>query len=68
MSLDLVIDAINALIDDANRNERLGSWFADVDTYARKVLYTLHCKTFDLQSNLPGLVGARICLRRQLQQ
>ena len=46
MSLDLVIDAIDALIDDANRDERLRSWFSDVDTYARKVLYALSYKPF----------------------
>lgn len=66
MSLDLVIDAMDALIDDANRDERLRSWFSDVDTYARKVLYALHCRQFN-SKNLIGLVGTWIRLGRGLQ-
>ena len=66
MSLDLVIDAMDALIDDANRDERLRSWFSDVDTYARKVLYALLCRQCN-SKNLIGLVGTWIRLGRGLQ-
>ncbi|KAF8632724.1 hypothetical protein AX15_001721 [Amanita polypyramis BW_CC] len=38
-SFDIVIDAIDALIDDAQRDEQLRAWFQRVDTYLRKVLF-----------------------------
>ena len=68
MSIDLVIDAIDALIDDVNCDERWRSWFSDVDKCARKVLYALHLKTFDSKFDLPGPVGGRIRLGRRLKQ
>jgi len=36
--MDIVVDAFNALRDDANRDEELRNWFKDVDAYVRKVL------------------------------
>ena len=38
MSLDIVLDAVDAIIDDTRRDEALRDWFAAVDTYIRKVL------------------------------
>ncbi|KAK2464849.1 hypothetical protein APHAL10511_003148 [Amanita phalloides] len=37
-SLNLVIDAMDALIDDAYKDEGLRHWFQDVNVYARQVL------------------------------
>ncbi|KDQ55295.1 hypothetical protein JAAARDRAFT_159347 [Jaapia argillacea MUCL 33604] len=37
-SMNIVVDAINVLIDDARRDEELRAWFTQVDAYARKVL------------------------------
>jgi len=37
-SLSVIIDAVNALIDDAKRDPELKDWFKKVDTYIRKVL------------------------------
>ncbi|KAF8805918.1 hypothetical protein BYT27DRAFT_7191832 [Phlegmacium glaucopus] len=37
-SLDLIVDAINALIDDTRRDKGLREWFESVDVYIRKVL------------------------------
>jgi hypothetical protein len=37
-SLDMITDAVNTLIDDANQDERLRAWFLEVRTYLRKVL------------------------------
>ncbi|KDR71966.1 hypothetical protein GALMADRAFT_253273 [Galerina marginata CBS 339.88] len=37
-SMDIMTDAIDALIDDANRDEALKQWFEAVDLYIRKVL------------------------------
>lgn len=36
-SLDIVIDAINALVDDTRRDETLREWFKSVEAYIRKV-------------------------------
>jgi Family of unknown function (DUF5923) len=36
-SMDDIVDAINALYDDANRDEELREWFKSVDSYSRKV-------------------------------
>ena len=36
--MDQIKDAIDALYDDANRDEGLRNWFRQVDQYARKVL------------------------------
>lgn len=38
MSLDIVLDAIDAIIDDTRRDEGLREWFSAVDAYIRKVL------------------------------
>ncbi|KAF8890527.1 hypothetical protein CPB84DRAFT_1816344 [Gymnopilus junonius] len=37
-SVDTITDAVDALIDDANRDEALKEWFSAVDLYIRKVL------------------------------
>ncbi|PPQ71059.1 hypothetical protein CVT26_011461 [Gymnopilus dilepis] len=37
-SLDTITSAVDALIDDANRDEALKEWFSAVDLYIRKVL------------------------------
>lgn len=39
--LDIVIDAINALIDDTRRDQSLSEWFKSVDVYIRKVFLPL---------------------------
>lgn len=65
-SLDLVIDAIDALIDDANRDEHLRSWFKDVDTYARKVWYKHFERDLYLFDRL-GFIGTGIRLGRAMQ-
>lgn len=39
--LDVVIDAINALIDDTRRDQSLREWFESVDIYIRKVFMRL---------------------------
>jgi hypothetical protein len=36
-SPDIIFDALNILVDDANRDEELKDWFGGVQTYARKV-------------------------------
>ncbi|KAF8186734.1 hypothetical protein BJ912DRAFT_1032111 [Pholiota molesta] len=38
MSMDVIIDAVNALVDDARRDEGLRRWWTDVDAYVHKVL------------------------------
>ena len=40
-SMDIVIDAINALIDDTRRDQSLSEWFKSIDVYIRKVSLTL---------------------------
>jgi hypothetical protein len=37
-SLDLIIDAINALVDDTHRDQGLREWFKSIDVYIRKIL------------------------------
>lgn len=37
-TMDGIFDAINVLIDDTRRDPELRDWFANVDTYMRKVL------------------------------
>ncbi|KAL0961531.1 hypothetical protein HGRIS_006470 [Hohenbuehelia grisea] len=37
-SMNLILDAMNVLIDDTRRDEELRDWFKQVDTYIRKVL------------------------------
>ncbi|KAF4574250.1 hypothetical protein EYR40_006036 [Pleurotus pulmonarius] len=37
-TMDGIFDAINVLIDDTRRDPELRDWFANVDTYIRKVL------------------------------
>jgi len=37
-SLDIIIDAIDAIIDDTRRDQALREWFKSIDTYIRKVL------------------------------
>jgi hypothetical protein len=37
MSMDVIIDAVNALVDDARRDEGLRRWWTDVDAYVHKV-------------------------------
>ena len=46
--LDIVIDAINALIDDTRRDQGLREWFKSVDVYIRKVLLPLLYYTYAL--------------------
>ena len=35
--MDIVVDAINALVDDTRRDQSLREWFKSVDVYIRKV-------------------------------
>ena len=46
--MDLVIDAINALIDDTRRDESLREWFKSIDAYIRKVFLALRYHIFAL--------------------
>ena len=39
-SLDIIFDAFNALVDDADRDKELKDWFSEVQTYARKARLT----------------------------
>jgi hypothetical protein len=36
-SIDIIIDAVNALVDDAQRDKEFKDWFKKVDTYIHKV-------------------------------
>jgi hypothetical protein len=38
LSLDIVLDAVNAIIDDTRRDESLREWFSAINAYIRKVL------------------------------
>jgi hypothetical protein len=40
-SLDIIIDAINALVDDTHRDQGLREWFKSIDGYIRKVFLPL---------------------------
>ena len=35
--MDIVVDAINALVDDTRRDQGLRDWFKSIDVYIRKV-------------------------------
>jgi Family of unknown function (DUF5923) len=35
--MDIVVDAVNALIDDTRRDQSLREWFKSIDVYIRKV-------------------------------
>ncbi|KAF8639373.1 hypothetical protein AX17_001529 [Amanita inopinata Kibby_2008] len=37
-SLNVIMDSIDVLIDDARRDEKLRAWFQDIDQYMRRVL------------------------------
>jgi hypothetical protein len=37
-SADIIFDAANALIDDAEEEETLRIWMKDIDAYVRKVI------------------------------
>ena len=41
-SLDCVLDAIDALVDDTRRDQNLKEWFKSVDGYIYKV-FSLFC-------------------------
>ena len=36
-SMDIIFDAANALIDDANKDEELRQWFKNLNAYVHKV-------------------------------
>ena len=36
-SMNIIFDAANALIDDANKDEELRKWFKNLNAYVRKV-------------------------------
>lgn len=42
-SMDIVFDAANALIDDANKDQELRDWFKSLDAYVRKVSTRICC-------------------------
>jgi hypothetical protein len=65
-SLDVIIDAINALNDDTRRDQGLREWFQSVDAYIRKVfrpnLTVLYVHLLFLQVLLePGFVLEGSC-------
>jgi hypothetical protein len=45
-SMDIIFDAANVLIDDANKDEELREWFKTLNSYVRKVrclpVYFIH--------------------------
>lgn len=47
-SLDIVIDAINALIDDTRRDQGLREWFESIDVYIRKVVSPFYYRIYAL--------------------
>src|SRR5271168_2637323 len=67
-SLDIVIDAVNALIDDTRRDQSLREWFASVDAYMHKVFLALlllcRCAYSLLRIGSPP---ARLCARACMQ-
>src|ERR1700678_3848690 len=69
--LDIVIDAINALIDDTRRRRRdqsLREWFASVDAYMHKVFLALLLLCICAYSSLRiGSPPARLCTRACMQ-
>ena len=36
-SLNIIVEAVDAMIDDARRDEELKGWWQSVDAYVRKV-------------------------------
>jgi len=67
-SLDIVIDAINALIDDTRRDQSLREWFASVDAYMHKVFLALLLLCICAYSSLRiGSPPARLCTRACMQ-
>jgi hypothetical protein len=37
--MDIIFDAANALIEDANKDEELREWFKSLNSYVRKVRF-----------------------------
>jgi hypothetical protein len=67
--LDIVIDAINALTDDARRDQSLREWFKSVDVYIRKVLSSLPCYIYAAYSLLKiGSPQPWVCFRTCMQR
>lgn len=75
-SLDIIIDAINALVDDTRRDQGLSEWFQSVDTYIRKVssplcyyvyalisFYNRFSSTLGLYSSLHAMMKEIVCAR-----
>jgi Family of unknown function (DUF5923) len=66
-SLDVIIDAIDALIDDTDRDEGLREWFMSIDVYIRKVFSPLYYYIYVLIRYLkqvlldPGFVLESTC-------
>src|ERR1700678_4851424 len=60
-SLDIVIDTINALIDDTRRDQSLREWFASVDAYIHKVFLALLLLCICAYSLLKIATPAREC-------
>lgn len=44
--MDIIFDAANALIDDANKDEELREWFKSLNAYVRKVRRLLYLFTY----------------------
>ena len=65
--MDLVIDAINALIDDTRRDESLREWFKSIDAYIRKVFLALRYHIFALIRCLIGSPQPWVCTRTFMQ-
>src|SRR5271168_23186 len=66
-SLDIVIDAINVLIDDTRRDQSLREWFASVDAYMHKVFLALLLLCICAYSSLRIGSPARLCTRACMQ-
>ena len=50
--MDIVVDAVNALIDDTRRDQSLREWFKSIDAFIRKVSFALRYHIYALIRSL----------------
>lgn len=67
-SMDIVIDAINALIDDTRRDQSLREWFKSIDVYIRKVSLTLRYYIYALIRLKIGSPQPWVCIGTFMQR
>ena len=66
--MDIVIDAINALIDDTRRDQSLREWFKSIDVYIRKVSLTLRYYIYALIRLKIGSPQPWVCIGTFMQR